>query len=113
MKSTPGVRSDLFPRPLTKTLLTDFFGGVSQAEVVTEEAIESHVKSTPTDTFSRPKTGDKKPKIVNPSAVKIETPKDPSSGGDFVPSATIRAWAGASLLGLFVAWIVISAGQPS
>ncbi|GAA5991462.1 hypothetical protein JCM5350_001619 [Sporobolomyces pararoseus] len=31
--STPGVRSDLFKRPLNETLLTDFFGGVSEVEL--------------------------------------------------------------------------------
>ncbi|GAA5867749.1 hypothetical protein JCM1840_006679 [Sporobolomyces johnsonii] len=31
--STPGVRSDLFQRPLSETLLTDFFGGVSEVEL--------------------------------------------------------------------------------
>lgn len=31
--STPGVRSDLFHRPLNETLLTDFFGGVSDVEL--------------------------------------------------------------------------------
>ncbi|GAA6012325.1 hypothetical protein JCM11491_007093 [Sporobolomyces phaffii] len=31
--STPGVRSDLFSRPLNETLLTDFFGGVSEVEL--------------------------------------------------------------------------------
>ncbi|KZV99715.1 hypothetical protein EXIGLDRAFT_605368 [Exidia glandulosa HHB12029] len=34
IKSNAGVRSDLFPRPLDATRLTDFFGGVAQAEVV-------------------------------------------------------------------------------
>ncbi|GAA5942121.1 hypothetical protein JCM3775_007407 [Rhodotorula graminis] len=33
IRSTPGVRSDLFPRPLDQTLLTDFFGAVSQVEL--------------------------------------------------------------------------------
>ncbi|GAA6050191.1 hypothetical protein JCM3770_000446 [Rhodotorula araucariae] len=33
IRSTPGVRSDLFHRPLNETLLTDFFGGVSQVEL--------------------------------------------------------------------------------
>ncbi|KAG0706895.1 peptidase C13 family-domain-containing protein [Suillus ampliporus] len=31
--SHPGIRSDLFLRPLDKTLITDFFGGVAQAEL--------------------------------------------------------------------------------
>ncbi|GAA5977643.1 hypothetical protein JCM11641_006887 [Rhodosporidiobolus odoratus] len=34
--STPGVRSDLFNRPLSETLLTDFFGGVSEVELTEE-----------------------------------------------------------------------------
>jgi phosphatidylinositol glycan class K len=32
--STPGVRSDLFYRPLNETLLTDFFGGVSEVDLL-------------------------------------------------------------------------------
>ena len=32
--SQPGVRSDLFQRRLSDALVTDFFGGVSQAEVL-------------------------------------------------------------------------------
>lgn len=32
--SHPGVRSDLFQRKLGDALVTDFFGGVSQAEVL-------------------------------------------------------------------------------
>ncbi|KAJ7222680.1 peptidase C13 family-domain-containing protein [Mycena rebaudengoi] len=31
--SNPGVRTDLFPRTLNSTLLTDFFGGVAHAEM--------------------------------------------------------------------------------
>ncbi|EIW78701.1 hypothetical protein CONPUDRAFT_108689 [Coniophora puteana RWD-64-598 SS2] len=33
IRSHPGVRSDLFQRPLSDTLLTDFFGGVAHAEI--------------------------------------------------------------------------------
>ncbi|EPS94058.1 hypothetical protein FOMPIDRAFT_1170048 [Fomitopsis schrenkii] len=34
LDSHPGVRSDLFRRPLDKTLVTDFFGGVAQVEII-------------------------------------------------------------------------------
>jgi len=34
MRSHAGVRIDLFRRDPTKVLLTDFFGGVAQAEIV-------------------------------------------------------------------------------
>jgi len=107
MKSTPGVRSDLFPRPLGKTLLTDFFGGVSQAEVVAEEAIESHTRSTVTEKVPHPGEGGQK--AAKPSAIRMDTFKELSPKGDGTPSAMIRAWAGASLICLFVAWIAFGA----
>jgi GPI-anchor transamidase subunit K len=110
MKSTPGVRSDLFPRPLDRTLLTDFFGGVSQAEVVSEEAIESHMKSTPAENLPDPNPGKKKAKAVKPFAVKLE---EPSLKWDGITSATIRAWAGAGLIGFFIAWTTIGASRSS
>lgn len=49
--STPGVRSDLFKRPLNETLLTDFFGGVSDVELLTETEPEpvSESESEPGD----------------------------------------------------------------
>jgi len=34
INSHAGVRSDSFPRPLDRTLITDFFGGVAQVEVL-------------------------------------------------------------------------------
>lgn len=39
IRSTPGVRSDLFARPLDQTRLTDFFGGVSQVELCVGEDV--------------------------------------------------------------------------
>jgi phosphatidylinositol glycan class K len=112
MKSTPGVRSDLFTRPLDKALLTDFFGGVSQAEVVAEGTIDSHARSAVTEKALHPNAGEQKPKALKPSAVKADAPEGPSLKGDGIPSAMIRAWAGASLIGLFVAGITISASRP-
>jgi len=113
MRSTPGVRSDLFPRPLDKALLTDFFGGVSQAEVVAEEAIESHIRSGLTEKVSHPNVGEQKPDAVKPPAAKVDTLLGPLRKGDGVPSATIRAWAGAGLIGLFAAWISIGVSRSS
>lgn len=111
MRSTPGVRSDLFTRPLGKTLLTDFFGGVSQAEVVAEEAIESHARSTVTEQVQHSSVDERKPRVAKPSVVKVDTLKGPSPTDDSIPSATVRAWAGASLIGLFVAWVTISTSR--
>ena len=71
---------------------------------MSEEAIESHMKSTPAENRPDPSLGKKKPKTVKPFAAKL---KDPSPEGDGIPSATIRAWAGVGLVGLFVAWTTI------
>ncbi|KAG9043364.1 glycosylphosphatidylinositol anchor biosynthesis [Tulasnella sp. UAMH 9824] len=40
IRSHAGVRSDLFNRPLDQTLITDFFGGVAQVEVLYEQDAE-------------------------------------------------------------------------
>lgn len=110
MKSTPGVRSDLFPRPLDKALLTDFFGGVSQAEVVGEESIEYHRRSDVTEKVPEPSAGEQKLKALKPSAVEADTVQVPLRKGD-IPGATVRAWIGAGLIGLFVAWVSIGASR--
>jgi hypothetical protein len=39
IKSHPGLRTDLFPYNLSETLVTDFFGGVSQIEVAEGDAV--------------------------------------------------------------------------
>ena len=58
--STAGVRSDLFQRPLNETLLTDFFGGVSEVELSPEtegaanevgDDVEAIEKSPPPTAF--------------------------------------------------------------
>ena len=114
MRSTPGVRSDLFPRPLDKALLTDFFGGVSQAEVMTEEAVVSYMESdTPTEELPRSSVGERKPNVVKPSPVKADSFREPLPKGDTILSATVRAWAGAGLVGLFVAWTALSPSRSS
>ncbi|KAI0325230.1 hypothetical protein GY45DRAFT_1330596 [Cubamyces sp. BRFM 1775] len=49
INSHPGVRSDLFPRSLRDALVTDFFGGVAQAEVLPPlDASQSFVEQTST-----------------------------------------------------------------
>jgi len=56
IKSNPGIRSDLFQRSPSKTLLTNFFGGVAQAEPISPAKVEvSHKFAT-----VRSKTGAEK-----------------------------------------------------
>ncbi|TCD59931.1 hypothetical protein EIP91_011039, partial [Steccherinum ochraceum] len=60
--STAGVRSDLFNRPLDKTYITDFFGGVSQAEVLLPSS------SSPSETSAPPQVEDARASVpVSPS----------------------------------------------
>jgi glycosylphosphatidylinositol transamidase (GPIT) subunit GPI8 len=44
IKSNPGIRSDLFQRSPSKTLLTDFFGGVAQVEPISPAEVEASHK---------------------------------------------------------------------
>jgi glycosylphosphatidylinositol transamidase (GPIT) subunit GPI8 len=44
IKSNPGIRSDLFQRSPSKTLLTDFFGGVAQAAPISPAEVEASYK---------------------------------------------------------------------
>jgi len=44
IKSNPGIRSDLFQRSPSKTLLTDFFGGIAQAEPISPAEVEASHK---------------------------------------------------------------------
>ncbi|PIL34610.1 hypothetical protein GSI_03389 [Ganoderma sinense ZZ0214-1] len=54
IRSHPGVRSDLFRRSLHDTLVTDFFGGVSQAEVLPPLNVPPRPRSTSDEEFQAP-----------------------------------------------------------
>ncbi|KAM5545767.1 hypothetical protein V8D89_000805 [Ganoderma adspersum] len=54
IRSHPGVRSDLFRRPLHDVLVTDFFGGVSQAEVLPPLNAPPRPRSTSDEAFQVP-----------------------------------------------------------
>ncbi|SDA03713.1 BZ3500_MvSof-1268-A1-R1_Chr11-1g03153 [Microbotryum saponariae] len=43
-ESNAGIRTDLYPRPVDQVLLTDFFGGVAQVEISTEEEFDSSIE---------------------------------------------------------------------
>ena len=70
MRSHAGVRTDLFQRDPSKVLLTDFFGGVAQAEIVTSDDIDDArdfarlmSSATPTPPQHEAKTHQKKPLV--------------------------------------------------
>lgn len=116
--STPGVRSDLFHRPLHQTLVTDFFGGVSQAEV-----LPPLLSSNNTTTTSYNKQEHQSPTSQHVS-VKEDVSDFPSTGkaydtellalvdsqvlqnterGAFL--RTLQAWSSIGLVGVLVGWV--------
>lgn len=46
IRSHPGVRSDLFSRPLSNALVTDFFGGVADVDVVESQLFQDLASSS-------------------------------------------------------------------
>ncbi|KAJ7471329.1 peptidase C13 family-domain-containing protein [Mycena galericulata] len=106
--SDPGVRTDLFRRPLNEVRITDFFGGVAQVEVLEapapgvatqwdeesvqyaageSEATETHRERTPRGSY-RPKEG-----------------KAGNGDGDGWPARALRTWGGVVLLAGLVGWV--------
>lgn len=106
IRSHAGVRSDLFNRPLGKTLITDFFGGVAQAEVVSTDAIDQDRSSH---------GADQNQSTDQPSVIGENSSSQQSSPGimhnpttqydDF--SSWLRAWGGLGLVGILVSFVVL------
>ncbi|KAH7912370.1 peptidase C13 family-domain-containing protein [Hygrophoropsis aurantiaca] len=107
--SNPGVRSDLFKRPLDKTLITDFFGGVAQAEVFPPEEPEILATLTQTDspasTHASPKV-EPISHITSPSLNATTMPLAVSQADEWaIPWRTFRTWTSVAVVGLLVAWV--------
>ncbi|KIJ58193.1 hypothetical protein HYDPIDRAFT_96436 [Hydnomerulius pinastri MD-312] len=114
IRSHPGVRSDLFRRPLDKALITDFFGGVAQVEMF--PAVEEKIQA---NTFVSKCSQDTKipqQHPPNPTAdelisgeVHANTTSVPLSGFANQPWDTrwkeIRKWTSVLLVGSLVGWV--------
>ncbi|KAJ7083250.1 peptidase C13 family-domain-containing protein [Mycena epipterygia] len=97
--SDPGVRADLFSRPLDSVRLTDFFGGVAQVEVGPARESTQQQEWWDEDLAvaeeSRPaKEASKQTNAREPRGAT----KEESWGGRW------RAWGGVVLLGALVGW---------
>ena len=125
INSHPGVRSDLFKRPLDKTHITDFFGGVAQVEIVPPPDIasttiadvatfitESNSGSTMDKGKGKADVLQSRPDVPLGSKVHEEPSSTPPSisvklmnwmGEKEQKSA--RAWASVTLIGLLVSWV--------
>ncbi|KAF5323032.1 hypothetical protein D9611_009277 [Ephemerocybe angulata] len=118
INSHPGVRSDLFRRPLDKTLITDFFGGVSQIEVVDdEEGVEEEAglvggngKDSVSSTapaqasFAIPERRASHSKRHIEPVSNTSTTSEAKELWGWVGSST-RAWGAVALFGGLVGWV--------
>jgi GPI-anchor transamidase subunit K len=106
IRSHPGVRSDLFRRRLDKALITDFFGGVAQAEVTNNEYRDvQRSLSDPRDeepSSSCPENDDVIPvqEHLSNSLLPKESDVDTTSFWNY-----LRAWGGLGLIGTLVAFV--------
>ena len=99
IRSHPGVRSDLFHRPLERTLITDFFGGVAHAEVMDSDP--KHGSFSPSlPTFAQVDS------IIEDEHNLVEVlPNQIESTGDY-RVRLLRAWGTVGIIGLLVAWVI-------
>ena len=97
IRSHPGVRSDLFHRPLEQTLITDFFGGVAHAEVITDRPTE-HYPRIPDSSVAE--TDSMGTQLVHELAEDLQTDTD----GTGIPvNRLLRAWVSVGIIGILVA----------
>ncbi|CAK5271790.1 unnamed protein product [Mycena citricolor] len=99
IQSDPGVRSDLFRRPLDQVRLTDFLGGVAQVEVGEQAVLDP--AWGPGDEELQP------PPIFPSQAVNQTLVQSSSSILDSTRTsldASWRAWAGVLLVSGLVGW---------
>ncbi|KII87800.1 hypothetical protein PLICRDRAFT_162643 [Plicaturopsis crispa FD-325 SS-3] len=99
IRSHAGVRADLFNRPLDRALITDFFGGVAQAEVVSPEAYSPAPSSEQADDGPVPVIESSNVQLPAVPPVKAHHPVK-STG------KTVRIWGVILLLGIIVGWVV-------
>ncbi|KAI8977725.1 peptidase C13 family-domain-containing protein [Trametes punicea] len=116
INSHPGVRADLFPRSLRDALVTDFFGGVAQAEVLPpledaqplsqstagglfQTALDADVDSLADDSRS-----DATGSLDGQAFLTAIADKGESATGAPLPRVA-RAWASSVVVLLLVSWI--------
>ncbi|KAF8191737.1 peptidase C13 family-domain-containing protein [Pholiota molesta] len=108
--SHPGVGSDLFRRPLDKTRITDFFGGVAQVEIVPpldSSAVSPEESPSPIDEVEplQPQTNTlplTKAQNMSDNAAWGSPWLGPLQGKDW---KTTRAWASIAIIGALAGWV--------
>ncbi|KAI9463031.1 peptidase C13 family-domain-containing protein [Russula earlei] len=101
IRSHPGVRSDLFHRPLERTLITDFFGGVAHAEVM-----HTGPPHLPSSTLVPPLA--QVDSITEDEHMQVEVLHNPMDGTGDHWVGLYRAWGAVGIMGLLVAWATLN-----
>jgi len=102
IKSHPGVRSDLFSRPVDQTLLTDFFGGVAQVELMDETASVGPIQDS--SAFSSENDSMSSLPRAKISRAPSDSVQKESLGKGQIPRE-MRAWIGTLLVLLLGTWV--------
>ncbi|KAG6848835.1 glycosylphosphatidylinositol anchor biosynthesis [Arthromyces matolae] len=98
INSHPGVRSDLFNRPLEKTLITDFFGGVSQVEVSPPPSEQpAQPPSQPPSVQIKEEQG-RTHLRAETNRVTLENVKEKLG-------QNVRSWGALAIVGLLIGWV--------
>jgi phosphatidylinositol glycan class K len=99
IRSHPGVRSDLFHRPLEQTLITDFFGGVAHAEVMDTDFMHDSSPLVPTSQVDS---------IIKDEHSLTEVLSNPTDGTGDHQVRLLRAWGSVGVIGLLVALAILN-----
>ncbi|KAF7351445.1 GPI-anchor transamidase [Mycena sanguinolenta] len=96
--SNPGVRSDLFHRPLSEVRITDFLGGVAHAEVDTNTNARTEMDGA----WAWERLGGARVKAPRVPAEDPDVAKDTPKARQWRDA---RAWGGVLLVGALVGWV--------
>ncbi|KAF8634248.1 hypothetical protein AX15_001003 [Amanita polypyramis BW_CC] len=102
--SHPGVRDDLYKRPLDQILITDFFGGVAQAVVSGDESMSPPDPAPMEDIHEEAEMSPGR--HLNPSIPVARTVQlPPISGTQPDKWRDVRAWVSLCLVAVLVTWV--------
>ncbi|KAF9478962.1 hypothetical protein BDN70DRAFT_879362 [Pholiota conissans] len=102
--SRPGVRTDLFRRPLDTTRITDFFGGVAQVEIVPPLDSSMAPPGVSSSLAEPPQSLQSKPNSM-PSAKAQTTSGNTTWLRLWLGGKTSRAWASITVVGVLAGWV--------
>ncbi|KAJ7449506.1 hypothetical protein FB451DRAFT_1287156 [Mycena latifolia] len=102
--SDPGVRADLFKRPLDDVRLTDFFGGVARVEIGAQLLLPAFLSPSPSPEHDSETALGRKPS--SPPARTYAAAQVPMhTSAQAQAQAGWRAWGALALLGALVGWV--------